>query len=218
MPKITDAQRETRRQQILDAALRCFSRDGFHATTTADIVRESGVSQGTLYLYFATKEDIVVALADDRHQGEAFINAIAQSEQDPLEGLSLLIELYGRGLTDVHRADARRVGIQGWGEALRNPRIRASTVEGLTLVREAITQLIEKGRRSGQIRADVDAGAVARTLIATFQGLMLQVSWGEDIDLAACGRLMREMIRGALFAETAGANPSKSRSDLNGHD
>src|SRR5580704_4714634 len=131
MPKISDAQRETRRQQILDAALRCFSRDGFHATTTADIVRESGVSQGTLYLYFATKDDIVVALADDRHQGEAFVNALAQSEQDPLEGLFLLIELYGRGLADPHRADARRVGIQGWSEALRNPRIHATAVAGL---------------------------------------------------------------------------------------
>ena len=66
MPKISTAQRETRRQQILDAALRCFSRDGFHNTTTADIVGESGVSQGTLYLYFTTKDDIIVALADDR--------------------------------------------------------------------------------------------------------------------------------------------------------
>ena len=82
MPKISDIQRETRRRQILDAALRCFSRDGFHATTTADIVRESGVSQGTLYLYFATKDDIVVALADDRHQAEAFLNALAESEPD----------------------------------------------------------------------------------------------------------------------------------------
>ena len=101
MPKISDLQRETRRRQILDAALRCFSRDGFHATTTADIVRESGVSQGTLYLYFATKDDIVVALADDRHQGEAFLNALAQSEPDPVEGLFLLVELYGKGLTDA---------------------------------------------------------------------------------------------------------------------
>jgi AcrR family transcriptional regulator len=217
MPKITDAQRETRRQQILQAALRCFSRDGFHATTTADIVRESGVSQGTLYLYFATKDDIVVALADDRHQGEAFVNALAQSEQDALEGLFLLIELYGRGLTDPHRADARRVGIQGWAEALRNPRIRATAVEGLSLVREAIVQLIQKGQRSGQIRPDADAEAAARTLIATFQGLVLQVSWGEDVDLGACGRLMREMIRGALFTDAAKAADAKSRNDSHGH-
>src|SRR5580658_10252785 len=113
MPKITEAQRETRRQQILDAALRCFSRDGFHNTTTADIVRESGVSQGTLYLYFKTKDEIIVALADDRHQGEAFLNAMAQSEQDPVSGLGLLLELYGGSLDDPRRADLRRVGIQG---------------------------------------------------------------------------------------------------------
>jgi AcrR family transcriptional regulator len=205
MPKITDVQRETRRQQILDAALRCFSRDGFHATTTADIVRESGVSQGTLYLYFATKDDIVVALADDRQQGEAFVGALAQGEQDPVEGLWLLIALHGRGLTDPQRADARRVGIQGWGEALRNPRIRESTLEGLARVRAAIGQLVESGKRSGQFRPDVDAEAVARTLIATFQGLLLQVSWGEPFDLAACGRLMREMIRGALLSDAARA-------------
>src|SRR5271169_6676996 len=120
MPKISETQRETRRQHIMAAALRCFSRDGFHNTTTADIVRESGVSQGALYLYFATKDDIVVALADGRRQSEAFINALAQSEQDPVRGLLRLVELYGQGLTDPRRTDARRVAVQGWGEALRN--------------------------------------------------------------------------------------------------
>src|SRR5271154_1062120 len=103
MPKITEAQRETRRQQILEAALRCFSRDGFHNTTTADIVRESGVSQGTLYLYFATKDDIILALSDDRHQAEAFVGALAKSEQDPIEGLAVLLELHGESLVDQQR-------------------------------------------------------------------------------------------------------------------
>ena len=49
MPKISEARRDERRQQILDAGLRCFSRDGFHATTTADIVREAGVKAGTAF-------------------------------------------------------------------------------------------------------------------------------------------------------------------------
>src|SRR6201996_4092968 len=106
MPKISEAQRESRRQQILDAALRCFSRQGFHNTTTADIVRESGVSQGTLYLYFGSKDDIILALADDRRQGEALVDALAQSEQDPIAGLFLLIDLHGRSLIDAQRADA----------------------------------------------------------------------------------------------------------------
>ena len=207
MPKITDAQKETRRQQILDAALRCFSRDGFHGTTTADIVRESGVSQGTLYLYFATKDDIVVALADDRHQGEAFLNALAQSEPDPMHGLMLMIELYGKSLTDPRRLDQRRVGIQGWAEALRNPRIHASAVEGLSSVREAIARLIDKGRQTGQVRPDADPDAMARILIAVFQGLVLQMAWGEPVDLGATGQLLRNMLRGALFAGPQPANP-----------
>jgi AcrR family transcriptional regulator len=201
MPKITEAKRESRRQQILDAALTCFSRDGFHATTTADIVRESGVSQGTLYLYFATKDDIVVALADDRHQREAFLTALAQSEPDPVHGLFLMIELYGKSLGDPRRIEGGRVGIQGWAEALRNPRIHESVTGGIATVRAAIARLVERGQRSGEMRADLDPDAAARIMIATFQGLILQASWGERIDLTAIGRLMRRMIEGGFLTE-----------------
>src|SRR5215469_5767725 len=160
MPKITDAQKESRRQQILAAALCCFSRDGFHATTTADIVRESGVSQGTLYLYFATKEDVIVALADDRRQAEAFVNALAQSEHDPAKGLALLLELYGRSLADPKREERRRVGVQGWAEALRNDRVHASITSGMTAVRSEIERLVARGQASGQFRADAAPEAV----------------------------------------------------------
>ena len=205
MPKITEAQRETRRQKILDAALRCFSRDGFHNTTTADIVRESGVSQGTLYLYFATKDEIIVALADDRHQGDAFLNAMAQSEQDPVEGLALLLELHGESLDDPRRADLRRVGIQGWAEALRNPTVLASVTEGSSLVRKEIVRLIARGQRTGQLRREIEPEAVARMLIALFRGLTLEVSLGEDAGLANVGPLIEDMIRGALFTEAGRA-------------
>ena len=199
MPKISQAHRDARRQQILEAAVRCFSREGFHATTTADIVRESGVSQGTLYLYFANKDDMVVALADDRHQAESFLNALAEREQDPVRGLLLLIELHGKGLIDPERIEMRRVGVQGWGEALRNPRIQASIAEGVTIVREAIAHLIERGQRTGQIRPTVQADAVARTLIAIFHGFVLQTAWGEAIDPRACGQVIRDFIGGSLL-------------------
>jgi len=203
MPKITEAQRESRRQQILDAALTCFSRDGFHATTTADIVRESGVSQGTLYLYFATKDDVIIALADDRHQGEALVNALAQSEQDPIAGLAVLLELYGRSLDDRQRMEARRVGIQGWAEALRNPTIHASVTSGAAAVRAAIVRLVERGQQAGLMQTALSPDAFARVLIATFQGLILQRAWGEDIDLHAVGEVIRAMIRGGVFTEAA---------------
>jgi AcrR family transcriptional regulator len=201
MPKITQAQRDTRRQQILDAALKCFSRDGFHNTTTADIVRESGVSQGTLYLYFANKDEMIAALADDRRRNEAFLNALAQREQDPIRGLLALIELHGSGLIEASLLDARRVGVQGWAEALRNPRIHDSVVGGIATVRAAIVRLVERGQHTGQIRPEIDPAAVARTLIAVFQGLVLHIAWGEEVDLHGCGRIIHDMIGALLTPE-----------------
>jgi AcrR family transcriptional regulator len=53
---------ELRRAQILEAALRVFSRDGFHDAKVDAIAREAGVAKGTIYLYFATKEAILSAL------------------------------------------------------------------------------------------------------------------------------------------------------------
>jgi AcrR family transcriptional regulator len=201
MPKISPAQRETRRRQILDAALRCFSRDGFHNTTTADIVRESGVSQGTLYLYFATKDEMIAAFAEDRHQREALLNALALREQDPIRGLYAMIELHGTGLTDPGRRDAFRVGVQGWAEALRNPDIHKSVVGGTATVHEAIIRLVERGQNTGQIRPEIDPASVARTLIAVFQGLVLHLAWDEAVDLHGCGRVIHDMIGALLTPE-----------------
>ena len=205
MPKITDLQRESRRQQILEAARRCFARDGFHNTTTADIVRESGVSQGTLYLYFTTKDDIILALADDRHQAEAYVGALAQSEQDPIEGLSLLLELHGESLVDPQRMDARRIGVQGWAEALRNPVIHDNITKNIASVRQEIARLLARGQAAGQIRPELDSEAVAQVLIALFQGLTLSATLRGDADLGGVGPVIRDMIRNTLFTAAARA-------------
>ena len=49
MPKISEAAKEAKRTQILDAAVRCFARTGYYATTIEDIVQETGLSRGVLY-------------------------------------------------------------------------------------------------------------------------------------------------------------------------
>src|SRR5580658_5931418 len=154
MAKFTEAQKEGRRQEILAAALRCFARNGFHSTTITDIVRESGVCQGTFYVYFKTKDDVIAALADDRCQGDALIDAIAGAEADPVVGLKVMFDLHGRTLADAERADERRVTVQGWAEGLRNDSIRQRLIANTSRVEQEIALLIERGQRTGQFRAD----------------------------------------------------------------
>src|SRR5436190_10302231 len=70
MPRISAARASAQRERILDAALSCFAREGFHAATMQDIVTESGLSPGAIYGYFAGKTEMVMAIASERHQME----------------------------------------------------------------------------------------------------------------------------------------------------
>jgi len=198
MVRFTDAQKEGRRQEILAAALRCFARNGFHSTTITDIVRESGVSQGTFYLYFETKDDVIAALADDRSQSDALVNAIAGAEADPIVGLAILFDLHGKTLADAQRADERRVTIQGWAEALRNDAIRERLIANTARVQREIALLIERGQRTGRFRADAEPQGVARALMALFRGLTLLTAWEGTFDAALTAKSIEDMVRGAL--------------------
>ena len=56
---------ERRRRQILDAAMVCFRRRGFHQATMQEICSEAGISPGALYRYFGSKSEIIAAIASD---------------------------------------------------------------------------------------------------------------------------------------------------------
>lgn len=63
MPRVSDEYRARQRDRIADAAYRCFVRDGFHQTSMANIIAESGLSAGAIYNHFTNKRDIIVTVA-----------------------------------------------------------------------------------------------------------------------------------------------------------
>ena len=81
-------QRHSRRNQILDAAQRCFKKQGFHKTTLRDIAQEFGMSAGHIYNYFSNKEAIIEALVELRTQDEV-IESRCMTIRAMLEGLRL---------------------------------------------------------------------------------------------------------------------------------
>jgi len=206
MPKISKAQRDSRREQILEAALACFSEEGFHQTGMADIVGRSGMSHGAVYLYFRGKDDIIEALADDRHRSEAILNSAAQQADDPIARLRALVRAYARALIDPDGEARRRVGVHGWAEALRNPRVRARVVEGIDIPRALIVGLVERAQGAGRLSNELSADAVARAFVALFQGFLLQVAWGEAIDVDSCVAVVDRML-GGLEPGEARAEP-----------
>src|SRR5215470_14979940 len=93
MPKIAEQTRVARRDQIVAAALACFARTGYHATTMADVAAQAGVSKGTPYLYFDSKQALFIALHEEWDCGladranAAAVRAADTHTHEQLEGL-----------------------------------------------------------------------------------------------------------------------------------
>jgi AcrR family transcriptional regulator len=123
MPRVSDEHLAARRQQILDAAKVCFSRDGFHATSMQDVIAEAGLSVGAVYRYFKSKQELVTSIAEQVLVGaDAVLSEIAAHEP-PLP----LADAVERALDFVDRQTGPdgifRIAIQVWGEALRDPEL-----------------------------------------------------------------------------------------------
>ena len=79
-PKLTDDRKEQRSLQILEAAKRVFVEKGYGAVTLKDIVEETGMSRGWIYLYFQSKDEIFEALLDHQDaQHERYLEELVVS-------------------------------------------------------------------------------------------------------------------------------------------
>src|SRR5918999_918027 len=169
MPKVSEAHLAARRRQILDAALLCFSRGGFHQTSMQAIFEESGLSPGAVYRYFKGKEEIVQAIAL-----ETLGSFAAAIESGPPGSPGVVLGRLVDAIDSISLRDHRlRLALQIWGEAIVNPGVGG-------FVREAIEGL--RRRMAAELLAP-DPDATARVLVALVQGMVIQRDmFGDDFD------------------------------------
>ncbi|MBZ5740474.1 TetR/AcrR family transcriptional regulator [Nocardioides mangrovi] len=119
MPRVSDAYRQARRDQITAATLRVIARSGLRGLTMAEIIGESGLSAGSVYSHFATKDELVERVAEHViGQRADRLLADDQAPRPPLE----VVRWWLAGLEE----DAMPFGavLQIWGEAASDPGIR----------------------------------------------------------------------------------------------
>jgi AcrR family transcriptional regulator len=187
MPRLSDTTRAQRRQHILTSAWRCFSRDGFHATSMDDIIGATGMSSSAVYRYFRSKEEIVRASAEEGigNVRQIFVDLLDRDAcPDPAETLTHLVaELHRR--TDNPDYDMTRLALQTWAEALRDPvlhhRVRQQYLDAL----EHAAELAQRWRDNGYLPPDADTKAVARSLFSIMQGLIVMHHVVDDIPAGA---------------------------------
>ena len=204
MPRVSDEHLDARRRQIIDAAIVCFARDGFHRATMQDVCREAHLSAGAIYRYFSSKDAIIEAIADERHAREAEFMELARSAGGGADGIRALGRASFASLADPDERLRRRLGLQVWAEALRNPRIHKLVMRGTRPPRVAMAQMVREAQEAGELADDIDPDSFARAMLALFQGFILQQAWEPDADVAAYLETAEAMVD-ALLPARAGS-------------
>jgi len=206
MPRITEEKRQSRQLQILDAATRCFAREGFSRTTMEDIVEESGLSPGAIYCYFRSKHEIVEAISAQRHASDSGLLADFTSAPNIREGLNRLSRALVRLLQDPKEKGRRKVSVQFWAESLLDKRIRRIAERGIRQ-RDRLTSALRDAQRRGELTGSLDADATSRVMLALLQGLILQQAWEPQMDIEAFAATATVLIRATLSSTKPTVDP-----------
>jgi AcrR family transcriptional regulator len=173
VPKISLAHEQLRRAQILEAAMACFARQGYHATSMDDVVRESGLSVGAIYSYFASKEDLFLALSDDRaNQTLAHLNDVFRRPGAMADKTREAVDYFFRLLSD-ELIPLARVNIEFLMEATNSERVQERQARRCETVRQFMRWLLTEAQREGAIRDHIDIDAAAELMFALNEGILL---------------------------------------------
>jgi AcrR family transcriptional regulator len=163
-PVARQRRKEARPQELLDAALELFAQKGFAATRSEEVAARAGVSKGTLYLYYPSKEELLKAVIHQRLSSQ--IAAVA-AEVERHEGSSagLLQEVYTTWWISVLESPSSAVFKLVTTEMLNFPELAQFYVDEVVEPgKRLIGRVIERGIRRGEFRK-VDVPAAVLSLL-----------------------------------------------------
>jgi AcrR family transcriptional regulator len=192
MTKVTEAYVQARRERIREAALRVFARTGVERARIEEIAAEAGVSYGTVYQYYPSKETLLQAVIEHWMAMDQTSRArAAEGTDSPRETLLRMIHLFLVGLQSGAYREHVLVGMEAELAAARRPETLGATQRAMRQAELGITEdLVRRAQAAGEIDPAVDARALAVLMNAIGVGLFQMVlSLDDEVDHEAMARV-----------------------------
>jgi len=185
-----------KRERILDAAVRVFARKGFYLTRVSEVAKAAGVADGTIYLYFKSKDDLLVSLFEHRIERLlTYMDTELPRVASATYKLQRIIELQ-LGLLEGERDLAEVVTV-----ILRQSTklMKEYAAPKFTAYFDAIAKVIAEGQASGELRADISPHLAARAIFGALDAITMTWALGraEPGGLSrASGQVVELVLRG----------------------
>jgi TetR/AcrR family transcriptional regulator, fatty acid metabolism regulator protein len=159
-------------QQIIEAAVRVFARNGYYNSRVSDIAREAGVASGTIYLYFKTKDEILVTLF--REKMAAWVTHAREElkgQGDPVAKIRRLVALHFSVLErDPSLAEVVQVELRQGHKFFRG-----APAQEVSAYFELIGTILQEGQTAGIFRDDVPVNIATKVLFGAMD--QMATSW-----------------------------------------
>jgi AcrR family transcriptional regulator len=209
-----DPVREQKRARILRAALEICAREGAATTRMEQIAQRARVSKGTLYRFFESREELLLAaLLDSYPQSLRRVASGAGPEPDPRVRLTRVCEALAGALAEL--AAHARVHFQVWGIVAGSPGFEERLLRSLRALhaerRAEFEALVRAGQAAGVFRASVSPAVVADALDSLLAGFVYRAAFdpraASPDALRAC---LDALVIGALMGPSAQRSPETS--------
>jgi len=203
--KVDPVKHGQKRGEILGAAIRCFTRDGFRGASTTDICAEAGISPGHLYHYFPSKVSIIEAMIDMglAHSAARFEKILAAP--DVIEALLADIEE-----TSLRFRPAQILNLDGLAEAARNPEFAKIIERHTEAVRRMWGNFLRHAQSQGRVDPGLDPDATANILIAIIDGSRAMPIRNPKLDIKQSAAHLKTMLVRFLSPPEAQGAASKA--------
>lgn len=199
MPKVSEEYGQAQRQRILDAAAVCFARNGFRSTTTDDICNKAGVSAGTLYHYFSSKEEIIAETAAGvwSNRRKAWSEALEQKPSST-EALKTVMGDFFQLRRDIELHPEMRLAVQLWAEASLNPKLNSLLLAHRKELLELLSKIIQRGQEKNEFNPNVDPLTMAGLFHAVLIGVQIYKITQPDLNIDKYETLWKDLIESLL--------------------
>src|SRR5207248_435296 len=161
-----------RRCQILDAALVCFAKRGFHQTSMHDISTEAGISVGLIYRYFENKEAVISAMADQHKRQISEVLERARQAPSLLESLEVLFTSHCCSENTPQVTSAFVVDL--FAEASRNNRVAELVRDVSKTTMDGVTDLIARSPESKNATHNLTPRQITELIFAVNDGILMR--------------------------------------------
>lgn len=187
------ASKEDKAIRILDSATRVFARKGFYNSTIADVAKAAEVAEGTIYLYFKNKDDLLISIFE--HSMDLFIQEVSRELQgirDSKEKLKTFLNLHLQLVQkNPDLAQVLQIELRQSSKFMKEYE-GGKFAEYLNLVQS----ILEEGRDQGAFRQDLDARILRRAIFGAVDDLALEwlLMKKKKYSLESCAEQIGEMI------------------------